>query len=237
MEVEMIIAAIPTMPGREPYLQKALDTLVPQTDLVVVFVNGFINKVKRDGVYYIDGADHGSARRFELNNIYDGWLHLGTTKDTAFAFCDDDILYPPDYMAVMHDKLRKLGGAVTCLGRVIDPDRLPLRHWNRGDFKACYPCFEANPSDVRVDICGTGVLMVDPKLFAPKMEEFHHKNYDDVEFSVLARKSNIPIYCIQHSADWLKYLEPPMESTIWFQTLQRGHLPLMNLVNFYWQKK
>ena len=230
----MNIAAIPTMPGREPCLEKAVDSLIGQVDLVVVFMNGPMYPVKRkDSVAYLNGKDFGSARRFEVFDIFEKGFHLTMGTDSSVALCDDDLLYPPDYIKVMKEALDTFGGIVTCHGRVLDKGRMPLKSWHKEAFKSVHPCLEANPENITVDIAGTGAMMINPFVFSPRMNDFKHPNYDDVEFSILAHKAKKKMVCIKHAADWIKYLNPPAESTIWHQTSKQGHRPLLNLVNSY----
>lgn len=126
---------------------------------------------------------------------------------------DDDLMYGPNYIRFMLQKLDEYPGAVvTLLGRKV---LRPPEHYYR-DVGWCerYDWREVGSEDRRVDIPGTGVSMFraeDVPIRFP--DDFPVENADDVCFGVFCAKHEIPVYKVTPPFSVLSYLGNP-EPTI-----------------------
>lgn len=222
------IAAIPTMTHRVSTLRFAVLSLVDQVDCVYVVLNGFseaqVPRFLKDSPKIeplIPQKDHGSANRFLVSKF-------AGNEDFIF-YCDDDLQYPSDYVDRAIEGYEKYKCPITFHGRVLFKNK-PVQGWRGWSFEKICTCLGKVAEDTYVDIAGTGVLMLCKDDFAPVPEDFKYPNYDDVEFSILARRAGKKIMCLSHKKGWLKYLKPDGE-TIFDITQKVGHGPLINLVN------
>jgi GT2 family glycosyltransferase len=223
-----VYGAIATMPSRLPYLEKCIDSLLPQVDTLFVYFNNFSQLKDPPGflkkVELITGEDIGSGAKFfkcsEINGYY--------------ATCDDDLIFPPDYIKRLKDKveLYKRSSVVTFHGRIINQPIESYIGCGPRRAKIIYRCLEDVSVDHEVHIGGTGVMMLHTDTLRVNMSNMPNRNMDDVDFSIHAQKSGIPIIVSAHAKGWIKYLLPPEEDTIW-KRMKKNEAPIVNLVNSY----
>ena len=189
----MITANIATIPNRK--------------DMLLMAYNSIVNQV--DEIYINTGIDNmGDGEKFKYIHKQEGYIFT----------CDDDIIYPPDYVTEMIDHIErfKRSAIVTLHGRTFD--KFPIASYYRGR-KQGYHWNKDQDFDVPVDSGGTGVMAWHSDTIKIDYKDIKHPNMGDVWMAVFARRAGIPIICVKHKADWLKYIGPPedMENpkTIW----------------------
>lgn len=167
------VAVMPTITGRENSFVRAMSSIEPQVDLLVTVLNHPL----------------GSAAK----------LDIGRTKgdDSILFFCDDDLEYPPDYVATMLDWLEAWDyeAIVTCHGRV-------LRSSHFLDYKEAYYSLKMT-SGAWLNYPGGCALAMHSKLSPPKASV---KNTEEAVLAVWAQKTKTPIWLVPHRANWLTYL-------------------------------
>ena len=205
----MITAQIVSIPEREDMLRNTVASLIPQVDRINVMLNAYewVPYFLKDGkidVYRFDNSTGDAAKFYEAYE--DGYV----------LTCDDDIIYPPDWVSTMTAYVEKFKAITTIIGKIFKAkpittfygtrDRLIAYHWNK-----------AQESAQRVQVGGTGVMCFHTDIFRPKYEDFLYPNMADVWVSKFSHEQGVPIYVIPHNGHWIDYQEPPLQRTIWGQ--------------------
>jgi hypothetical protein len=203
-------ATLATIPGREEEVRQCINSLCPQFDLVNVVFN-YADKPlppppylsaeisSHDNLYLSVGDNTwGDAAKFAFSAATDGYQF----------FCDDDLIYPPDYADVMISKIEEHGrkAAVSLAGSYI---RGKMRSYYRERVTIGH-CLKPYPKqDTWVNVLGTGVLAFHSDLLRVPLdnETFPASNMADVHFAVLGQRRKIPMLCMAHFGDWLTYPE------------------------------
>lgn len=192
----MITAQLATIPGREESVRQTIESLINQVDELIIYDNS-----KSD------------ANKFNGVDKFEGYIFT----------CDDDLIYPPDYVKTLIDKIEKYNrkAVITCHGRTF-PKR-KINSYYRDKLEG-FRCLGNVAEDVQVDSGGTGVMAWHSDLWRPEMSWFLSANMADVFIAVEARKRNIPIICIKHNEGWIKYIDQEPGSTIWEQHINDDSL-------------
>ena len=220
----LIHAGIASIPARENLLKRTIQSLIYQVDLIFVYLNNYIEvpefcKHKKIIVFRSqDYGDRGDAGKFF--QFYKG------TPIGIYGYyfgCDDDLIYPGDYIYnminVIENNNRKcivgLHG-ITLKQSVTDYYR---------DRQVIH-CLGTNMSNTFVHLLGTGAMAFHTDTI--KLNNQWHKNMADISFGLEAQKQRIPMLCIKHEKDWLRYMDP--EETI-FDTMKKDCSRQTELVN------
>ena len=92
-----VVVGMATMPGREQLVIKAVESLKPQCDHIHVYDNG-----KEE----VDLTDNGKFRFLELY-----------TEPVYYFSCDDDFIYPKDYVSRSIKAIERRKSIITYHGR------------------------------------------------------------------------------------------------------------------------
>jgi hypothetical protein len=180
------VATLATFAGRESNCYAAVESLLPQVDAVFVYRNsGTFEHAK---VHLITGEDRGSNNKF-----------FGIQFAEHAFICDDDIIYPPDYVAKTLSHPKSKTAIITYHGRVMPPR--PAQSYRKGA-KTVINFGNANKQTV-VDILGNGVTSFPTSLFTPKWNEWPYSNMDDIFTSVDAYNQRIEIILPEKEAGWI----------------------------------
>jgi len=138
-------------------------------------------------------------------------LKLAACQDApagaVYCCVDDDIVYPPDYVARLLAGLAAHPGCIVGFhGWMIGPD---------GRRGAGYPCLWDVPEDHQVDVIGTVCCAFCVDTIRPAPGDFP-THQADVWLSALAERQGVPRVVLAHERGWLGYMAPPR--TIWDET-------------------
>lgn len=185
-------------------LEDAVDSLIDQVDIVRIYFNDceppdyWKEKYKDKG--------HKLLAITKGDNLTDNgkfyWLEVLKEPET-FLTCDDDIIYPSDYVEITKEALKESEGVVTYHGR-------QLQGYNREYFKGhkWFRYFDHVPHNVIVDVPGTGVSAIDTSKFHPKnMCYSPYQKMADLVLGLDCAKNSVNITLIKHNAGWLKSIE------------------------------
>jgi hypothetical protein len=184
-----------TIPGREEACLEALESLIDQVDEIHLALNQY--KALPDwvppGVCAVLTAG-GDEEKFRSCPALE--------PDVYFFSCDDDLVYPPDYvsrtLARSHRERREI---LTYHGRVL---ATPVTQYYLSGRK--YHWFHAVPEDASVHVGGTGVMAFLIRHFRPLPGMFPSEFplMADVHVAVEAQRQRIPIRALQHPAAWIR---------------------------------
>lgn len=201
------LAAIAAQPGRP--LETVLRSLAPQVDEIAVYCNGF-DDVPPCVTRY--------AARWTLSRRNCGAeqkLFWASQWDGLYLSCDDDLEYPPDYVATMRRAVEQWHGQalVTVHGRTFDGRAL----WK--DWVSASAWSDDLPAGRWVNYGGTGVMAFDTRLGVP--DQWPRRNCLDAQVALWAQQTRTPIWLMPHAGTWLRYLLEPEARTIYLADRER----------------
>lgn len=188
---------IATLPERKESLLRTIASLYHQSDRVYVMLNGY-------GYNPHIPDPEGKVTKIPQNNQYgDAAKVLNLNDREGYVFlCDDDLSYPLSYCDYMIAKHKQYSPAlITLHGRIY---KRPV-YKSHGGYLASYHCRKDVTGDHRVDVGGTGVMLLHTSEFNITMDDCPKKNMLDIWVARQSHKLNLPIIVVEHKADFLKY--------------------------------
>ncbi len=224
----VVLASLASQPRREVMLEATLSTLRPQVDVLSEYLNGY-GHVPRCDVELADRhvlaeQDEGAERKF--------WWARSEPRGLHFS-CDDDILYPADYVAVMVAQLEAHPGAlVSAHGRAyrgapvsvhaIDPASLGIFH---REVRKGRP----------INCPGTGVMAWDARLLDVPTQ-WGGRNMADLQVAVWAQLHRVPVRLVPHAANWLRSPAVNDPRGLFAKSRHEGHASRSALVREHGQQ-
>lgn len=200
----MITVQIASIPSREEMLEKTIGSLCHQCDTFRIMLNG--HRHPPDYLY-----DYSNIEYHLLNNeLGDAAKFYPGYQDGYVFTCDDDLIYPPDYIETMMDAIDKFNCIISLHGRKMKPRPITNSYTSRTE---AYHCLHDVNGHHIVDIAGTGVMGFHTDRFVPSISRMKFKNMADIWIAKQAFDKNITLMVIPHQEGWLKYQNPT--NTIW----------------------
>ena len=211
------IAIIATYAYRYDTLEDTLKSLYNQVDKIILMDN--------DGAYRVESFMLDKVKKHDcsISPDYKDLSKLQPTVEHPWAFsdddfiltCDDDLIYPKNYVYELMYNAAQYSCIATYHGKVLDIT---------GKIVRSEGCLHASPYTGLVDIPGTGVSGWFQKLFNGKREILKQVAYDEkyigaADFALghAAAALKIPIMHLAHRENWIKY-NPQMldgRETLW----------------------
>jgi len=218
----MTFAGIATIPGREESLRNTVLSLYNQVDKIGVFLNGhsvipdFLDNPK----ITVKKGDNslGDAAKF--------WWFQDLKKGDTYLSCDDDLIYPVDYVQKSLEALKRHEGIITYHGSRIPNKRLRSYYMDRGPV---FRCTKNVMIDNQVHIPGTGVSVIPRNSIELPISNFPIKNMADIWLGLAAKKQGVQITCSAHPGNWIKYQEEEMDDYV----KDRPQTNAVNSINWY----
>jgi len=199
-----VLVGLASIPERVGSLERVVRSLAPQCDRLAVSLNeyetvpAFLAEYPNVEATIRPAPNRGDAEKFAAAADWDG----------VVLTCDDDILYPADYVENMLAALERWPGcavshhAGTTLG------------WNGSYAAASHKrirCLMDQPDDDDdVNVLGTGTLGFHTRDVAVWPEVFRSPNMADVWFALHAQQLGIKMVALRHRAGWLEDICPPV---------------------------
>lgn len=185
------IVSIATKGDRPNQLEKAIESLKNQVDEIYIYDNTKAEDLTDNGKFY----------------------YLNELKEPCYYFtCDDDLLYPPDYIENLLENIKKYNCIITHHGRKLIGTNRDYYVGHIG-----FGCLRTVDSDYDIDVAGTGVTGFNTEYFNPKECAFSpYKRMSDIVFSLEAAKQGKKIMCCWHLEGWIK--QQPVDSCIFEQS-------------------
>ncbi len=191
----MITANLATIKSRSKTLQQVVDTLSDQVTIVRVYANDYEPILTGKNVEVYTGKDYTDNSKFF-------WL---PESKGIYLSCDDDLLYPPDYVEKIIEGMKKYPNCwLTFHGRKMLG--LGLDYY-RGHI--VYRCLGDVNGDYEIDIAGTGVSAFNTKDFSFDMKKWNYFKMSDIMASQEIAKAGKKIICLSHRAGWIKHIDNP----------------------------
>ena len=214
----MITISLATMKEREESLKQVVKTLLPQTDKLNIYLHGydvvpsFLKNKKINVVLEKDEGDRKDNDKF---------FFMKDIKSGYHIICDDDLIYPQDFIKRLIRNCKKYGNKVVVgyHGRVFD--RLPIATYY-GD-SIGYPCLDTVKEDTAVDIIGTGCLCYHSNLKIKIDYTLLESFMSDIHFSLYCKKNNIPMIVLKHEKGYITHFPIDYEKTIWAEQVNNDY--------------
>ncbi len=199
-----IYAGMATVAGNEIAMRAAVNSLLPQIDRMFLYLNGFKEapefvRSHPKITYFIDedGKQYGDAGKF--------W-GLEQVSDALYITCDDDIIYPDDFVERMIAELASTGGrsVVSVHGSIIlQPATTYYAEGNRAVFH-----FQQGLLRRRlVHVPASGTSMFHSSVITMKLSDFRHPNMADIWLCEFLQRNRIPGYVVPRRQNWLAAID------------------------------
>jgi len=209
----MVTIGIASIPERSDGLKKVLDSLIGKVDEIFLTLNYCHYAAPKylenysNVVWNISNNTYGDAAKFALADVIHGY----------YLTCDDDLIYPPDYVQNMVEACDKYHCIVTHHGKTYEGYR-PIQSYRRS-FTVNARCLNTCSGDRWLHVPGTGCMAFNTCDFKISLADFEYPNMADVIVAREAHKQGVKIMGLKHDAGWIKYIPPKDKNTIW-QTSQ-----------------
>jgi hypothetical protein len=217
MKVSINIASIP---DRVELLKQTVKSLYNQCDVINICLNNYdFNPFENDKKINVLFSD---------NSLGDGGKFLFQEPNCYYFTCDDDLIYPPNYVEDTIPFIDKYK-IVSYHGRIFSS--FPLKSYYHT------PCIrhrcldDANYTEP-VHIAGTGVMAFNTNDFIFPTKFIQEKNMADIWVSAWAKLQGFKIWHIAHKKGYFDYLNP--DNTIWDEKHLKDEFET-NIVNHYFK--
>ena len=213
---QKVHVGIASIPSREKMLQRTIESLIYQVDKIHVYLDEYNNvpeflnnpkiKVYRSLDMELSWNDFG-----KFFSIIQGPLR--DNKSIYFFACDDDLLYPGDYVYQMINHIENNNRkAIIGLHGILLNDKVKNYYKDRRTIG----CLQTSISNQFVDLLGTGAMAFHSTTIDFSKNRFpniiEYRNMADIHIGFMCQVHNIPMLCVKHEGNWLTYMEP--EETI-----------------------
>ena len=184
----MIVVGMATMKGREREVKKAIASLVNNTippDDIVLWDNAKNKDLTDNGKFYV--------------------IEKYKNTPCTILLCDDDLIYPYDYIAKCLKEIERHQCIVSFHGRkLLGTGRNYYRQHK------AFACLNHYPQTCEIDVPGTGCTAFNNSYFNPhQLHEAEDKRMSDLVFGLEAAKFGKKIMHIGHKGGWIQ--QQPIE--------------------------
>ena len=217
----MIRAHLATFPPRSEILMRTVESILPQVDLLCVCLNGY-DRVPAEL------ADHDKIRASipEMDLKDAGKFAFPVAPDDIVFTIDDDILYPPDYVAEtvrVFDRLDPSANVLGHLGNAWVVKRATGRHgWRTYRFN------RQVPQITKVDVVGTGTACQIGRLLPPLDAMVTSAGFVDLRHARLHHNAGHSLWVVPHADDAIRStMSDALRESSLFNTHTRSRHPDM----------
>jgi len=205
---ESVFAGIASIPSRERALEATVNSLLPQVDQIGIYLNGWSyipNFLKHPKITIegFNGKDIGDIGKFFWIDNVNGY----------YFSCDDDLVYPADYVERSVKKIIEydLDVVVGWHGSLILE---PFEDYYDKNSRRVFSFSSERPYDTPVHILGTGCSAFHTKYFKLSLCDFDLPNMADIYFAIKGQKDLIRFLVIKHNKGEILEYEGTRESSI-----------------------
>ncbi len=226
------IVGIASTPNREEGLRDTISCLSRQVDHIYVWLNGYKETPKvneKNVTFHLSEENIGAVGKLKIRDI------IKETEDFYFFSCDDDIIYPSNYIQHNIDNYEE--GSFQSSHTGLYKSYPILNYYKETERNNNIPTFFTRGCTKKfaVHIGGTGVMMCNSNMLweIPVDDFLDYPNMLDPWIGVYAHMNDIPIYTLIREDFWLK--ENPkinQSNSIFYSDAGRGELQTQ-IINHY----
>jgi len=197
--MDKIYVGIASINGRQKYLKKTIESLINQCDKMYICLN---NYMRIPSFCY-----HEKIFAFLYDNEKgDAGKYFAVDKLEGYYFsCDDDLIYPKNYISIYIRHIDKYSCLITTHGRIMM--KKPIKSYYQGHLLSIN-CLGENRKIIDVDIPGSGVSGFHTKDLKLKYSHFKAANMADIWLAKQCKLQNIKCKVIEFKKNWLIYQNP-----------------------------
>lgn len=230
------IVGMASLPNREKGLKRALKDLSPQVDHIYVWLNSY-NSIPETDIenvtFYLSRENIGAVGKLKIRKL------INLREEFYFFTCDDDIIYPDNYIQYNIDNYTE--GSFQSAHTGLYKSYPIVNYYKETERGNNLPTFftTACTQKFAVHIGGTGVMMFTSKMLKdiPVDEFLDFPNMLDPWIGVYAHMNDIPIYTLVKETGWLKENnEIDQSNSIFYSDKGRGDIQT-KIINHYFCSK
>ena len=224
---KQITVSMASIPNRQDGLKSAVKSLIGQVDYLNIYLNNYklVPSFLKNSKILIfrsqDYRDLGDIGKFYFSENIKGYHFT----------CDDDIIYPSNYIEFMLLKLKKHRGFISCHGAIFNS---PFYSFYKS--KTTFHFRHEIKNDISVNLVGTGVMGYDADKIKVPLNIFKNKNMADVYIAIFAKNKNIQCTVVAHKEFFLKdYYKENLSKNYFIKFFQKtkNRLTLNNIYTMY----
>lgn len=197
LHARSVIASLASISERRNQLAQVVKTLLPQVDVLRVYLNRYPRIPE-----FLRHPKIETAHSDRYGSLEDVGKFFWNGEDAGYHLsCDDDLLYPPDYVSRMLAAVERYDKAVVAgfHGVLLKP---PVTSYYRD--RSVYHFTQSLENDRSVHIVGTGCAGWHSDCLRVSPEDFPHPYMTDILLGRRCQERQIPIIAAAHPAGWLK---------------------------------
>ena len=212
-----VIATLAALPDRAEYLHRVLDSLLPQVDAVVVWLNGWSAEDRSEWIPRLPAKvriEHGRKVDGVTPNVGDAGKFVSLPEFVGYRLtCDDDLEYGPDYVEHMINGVERYSrqAVVSLHGRRFTA--FPVESYYRGT-RESFHCLAEQLHDEPVHCPGTGVMCYHTDTIGFSGDDFPLPNMADLHVGLKCEKIGIPRIALAHPKGMVTHLPIDLTTTI-----------------------
>ncbi|MCF8002745.1 MAG: glycosyltransferase [Chromatiaceae bacterium] len=201
-----VVVSLCSVPEREQLLFRTLESLAGQVDEIHIYLDRY---QETPGFVRTCHANVHVVRSAEQPGLRDNGKFLPLTNNLGecyFFTVDDDIIYPPDYVAALISRIEYYGRkAVIGVHGVLLPEQAQ-RYYS--GFRRVFSFKRALERDTLVNNLGTGTAGCHTSVLRGLgLEHFPTAGMADLHFSAFCKQQGIPMIALARHANWLSEQE------------------------------
>jgi hypothetical protein len=220
----MIVASLASLHSREQLLAKTIESLASQVDAICVYGNGYPlvpDCLKHPKVLHAilsaDAGWRGAEAKLWFWDEDEFRAAPRWSPDDIALICDDDIVYPSNYVKRMTEELGEHPGSVVCVHGSIMTE--PFERYATSRMVA--RTVSGLKKTTRVHIPGTGTLAFRVGDVAPAIslrKDFRWSHAVDPHVAAVLNRRQIPVWSVARPPRWLTVQQLPAEGMRIFTT-------------------
>lgn len=202
-----VTVSIVTLKEREDSLKQLIATLLPQVNMINVYLHGYDSTpsfLTSKKITIAMGEDHGDLDKFYWMNEVTGYHFI----------LDDDLIIPKTFIKDSLKVVKEEGIKHIYSYHGCTPYRLPIASYYHD--RISYPCLGEVFENVQVKVIGTGCMFYytdTPFIFAYKEQV---PNMADIHFSLYAQEFlNKELVVVKHKEGYIKHSPIDLNNTIY----------------------
>ncbi len=209
-----IIAGMATMPSRSDTAHQALRSILPQVDRLYLFMDGFEGSPTKTNSRIV------ALRSQDFGDLHADGKMLGlmhAPPGSVYFACDDDILYPSDYVATMCAHLERFGPRAVVGAHA---NILPARVTSYLNNRQCAPFWAELTTAREVDDLGTNSVAFAADQVRFDVRRWPSRNTVDLNFALECEQRGVRRVAVPRQRHWLRALAENQPDSI-YRGLQR----------------
>jgi glycosyltransferase involved in cell wall biosynthesis len=222
-----IIGCVCTIPERMEIFKQAFESIESQVDVLYVYPDKYIEHeipnyiINSPKVIVLSTKENPDLRDgAKFLPMQQGLLDKNLDQTIVFTF-DDDILYPPDYVHSLYQRLSNIdfNGVVGVHGAILNENFQNFR-----TDRIVYNFKHELNQEILVDVLGTGTVAFRADVLRKRfLKEDINPGMIDISLAVVCRRNLIPLHCISRPNGWLRDLTIDKDlPSLWEELVQNS---------------